>query len=132
MRIIIAGGGEFGSKLAEDLSKEHEVIVIEKDESRAEYLGERLHAVVMFGSAADKTVLKHASAEKCDAVLAVTGDDRTNSGICELAKSFGVKRLVARLNEPSNENIFSGSGCLAINPMDSAVREFRKSIEKRK
>jgi trk system potassium uptake protein TrkA len=128
MRVIIAGGGEFGSRLAEELSKEDEVIVIEKDETRAEYLGDRLHAIVLFGSAADKTVLRHASAEKCDAVLAVTGDDRVNANVCEIAKAFGVKRLVARINDPSNENLFAGTGCLTINLVDSAVREFKKSI----
>jgi len=130
MRVIIAGGGEFGVRLAEDLAKENEVIIVEKDEGRAEYLGEKLSSIVLFGDAGDKQVLKHANAEKCDALFAATGDDKVNSDICELAKSFGIKRLVARLNDPGKSYLFSKSGAAAINIMDSAVREFRKVIEK--
>ena len=128
MRVVIAGGGEFGVRLAESFSKD-DVILIEKDESRAESLGEKLHAVVLFGSAADKTVLRHASAEKCDALFVVTGDDKTNASVCELAKSMGVKKIVSRLNDASNLGLFSG--VVTINVMDSAVREFMKAAKKR-
>jgi trk system potassium uptake protein TrkA len=130
MRVIIAGGGEFGVRLAEQLAGENEVILIEKDEGRAEYLGEKLNSIVLFGDATEKQVLKHANAEKCDALLAATGDDKSNSAICELAKSFGIKRLASRLNDPGKADLFSGSGAAAINVMDSAVREFRKILEK--
>jgi len=130
MRVIIAGGGEFGMRLAEGLAKENEVIIIEKDEGRAEYLGEKLNSIVLFGDAAEKQVLKHANAEKCDALFAATGDDKTNSEICELAKSFGIKKLAARLNNPEKTDMFSKSGAATINIMDSAVREFRKVIER--
>jgi len=128
MRVIIAGGGEFGVRLAEELARENEVILIEKDEGRAEYLGEKLSSIVLFGDAGDKQVLKHANAEKCDALLAATGDDKINSAICELAKSFGIKKIAARLNDPEKSDLFSNSGAAAINIVDSAVKEFRKAI----
>ncbi len=128
MRVIIAGGGEFGTRLAEELSRGNEVIVVERDESRAEYLGEKLHSIVLYGSATDKTVLRHASAEKCDSLVAATGDDKINSAVCELAKSFGIKKIVSRLSDPSNEGMFSGTGAVTINLMDSAVKDFMKSI----
>ena len=130
MRVIIAGGGELGARLAEQLAGENEVIVIEKDEGRAEYLGEKLSSIVLFGDATEKQVLKHANAEKCDALLAATSDDKANSAICELAKSFGIKRLAARLNDSGRTDLFSSSGAAAINVMDSAVKEFRKILEK--
>ena len=132
MRVIIAGGGEFGVRLAEELARENEVILIEKDEGRAEYLGEKLSSIVLFGDAAEKNILKHANAEKCGALFAVTGDDRVNSVICELAKSFGIKNVAARLNDPGKRDLFSKSGAATINIMDSAVKEFRKAIEKYK
>jgi len=133
MRVIIAGGGDFGERLAEELSREkNEVILIERDEARAEQLGEKLASIVMFGDATDKGLLRHASIEKCDAVFAVTGDDKINSAVCELAKSFGVKSVAALLNDPGKADMFSGSGASAINIMDSAVREFRKVIERRR
>ena len=130
MRVIIAGGGEFGEKLAEELSREkNEVILIERDEARAEQLGEKLSSIVMFGDATDKGILKHANIEKCDAVFAVTGDDTINSAVCELAKSLGVKRVASLLNDAEKCDLFSKSGAATINIMDSAVREFRKVIE---
>lgn len=132
MRVIIAGGGEFGVRLAEELAKDSEVIVIEKDEARAEYLGEKLNSIVLFGDAADSQVMKHANAEKCDALLAVTGDDKVNSAVCELGKSFGIKRMAARLNDPEKGELFSGHGAVPINIMHSAVKEFRKAISGKK
>jgi trk system potassium uptake protein TrkA len=131
MRVIVAGGGEFGARLSESLFRDkHDVILIEKDEERAEHLGERLSSIVFFGDASDKVMLKKANAEKCDVVFAVTGDDRTNSSICESARSFGVKRLIARLNDPAKEDVFP-HGVVSINLTDSAVREFKAVIGKR-
>jgi len=132
MRIIIAGGGEFGVRLAEELAKENEVILIEKDEGRAEYLGGKLSSIVLFGDATDRQVLKHANADKCDVMFAVTGDDKTNSAICELANSFGIKKIAARLNDPGKVDLFSKSGAAAINVIDSAVKEFRKVVFEKK
>ena len=132
MRIIIAGGGEFGVRLAESLAKGNDIILIEKDEGRAEYLGEKLNSIVLFGDAVDKNVLKHANAEKCDALFAVTTDDRVNSEICDLAKSFGIKKVAARLNDPEKTELFAKSEAATINIVDSAVREFMKAIEKHK
>ena len=130
MRVIIAGGGEFGARLAEGLAKENEIVIIEKDEGRAEYLGEKLSSIVLFGDAGDKQVLKHANAEKCDALFAATADDKANSEICELAKSFRIKKVASRLNNPEKSDLFSKSGAATINIMDCAVREFRKILEK--
>jgi trk system potassium uptake protein TrkA len=130
MRVMIVGGGEFGERLAEELSREKsEVILIEKDEARAEHLGEKLSSIVLFGDATDKGIMKHANIEKCDAVFAVTGDDKINSSVCELAKSFGVKKIAGLLNDPEKSDLFSGSGAATINILDSAVREFKKVIE---
>ncbi|MEM5812088.1 MAG: TrkA family potassium uptake protein [Candidatus Aenigmatarchaeota archaeon] len=126
MRLVIAGGGGFGERLAEEFSKSDDVIVIEKDESRADFLGERLQALVLLGDASDKIILRHAGVERCDVFVAATGDDNTNSSLCELAKSFGVKKIISRLNNPENEGLFSGSGAVTINIMDCAIKEFKR------
>ena len=131
MRVIIAGGGEFGARLAEEMAGENEVIVIEKDEARAEYLGEKLSSIVFFGDASDKDMLRKANADKCNALVAATADDRLNAAICEAAKRLGIKRIAARLNDPDREDLF-GRGVIPINLMDSAVREFRKAISGKK
>ena len=128
MRVIIAGGGELGSRIAEMLAKEKaEVVVIEKDRARAEHLGEKLSAVVLLGNAAEKEMLKHAAADKCHALLALTADDKANSEICKLAKSFKVKKIITRVNTPEKAGVFPAS-VAKINVIEAAAGEFRKAI----
>lgn len=129
MRVLVAGGGEFGARLAESLSRDrHEVIVIEKEESRAEHLGEKLSSIVFYGDASDKDILKKANVEKCQAVFAVTGNDKLNSIICENSRTLGVRKLVARLNDPNKE---FPSGIVPINLIDSAVKDFKAALGKK-
>ncbi|RLJ08403.1 MAG: hypothetical protein DRP16_01445 [Candidatus Aenigmatarchaeota archaeon] len=104
MRIMIVGGGSVGGRLAEILVKEkNEVVVIEKEEKIAEALGERLDALVLYGDATDRKILKDGNIEKCGAFFALTADDKTNLMVCEVAKSFKVPVIVARVNDISNE-----------------------------
>jgi len=133
MRVIIAGGGELGARIAQELAKERaEVVVIEKDQARAEHLGEKLSAVVLLGNAAEKEMLRHASADKCEALLALTGDDKVNSAICLLAKSFRVKKIAARVNNPEKAGMFPASGVIKINVTEAAAKEFRKAIGRKR
>ena len=131
MRIIIAGGGSIGERLGEFLVKEkHDVIIIEKDEKRAEELGEKLDAIVLYGDASDRKVLKDSNIEKCDVFVVMTGDDKTNLMICEVAKTFNVPVIVSRINDPSNEQIFTDLGINAtINITASVILTFKKILE---
>jgi len=130
MRVIIAGGGELGARVAEALTKEkNEVVVIEKDRGKAEYLGEKLRAIVLLGDATEKSMLRHAAADRCHALLALTGDDNTNSEICALGKSFKVKKILARLNTLEKAGIYP-PGVVKINVIDAAAGELRKAIGK--
>ncbi|UCD07534.1 MAG: TrkA family potassium uptake protein [Candidatus Aenigmatarchaeota archaeon] len=132
MKIIIAGGGQLGTKLAELCAKEkHDVVVVEKEEKVAENLGEKLDALILRGDATDRKILKDGNIEHCDALVALTGDDKTNLMICEVAKDFKVPTIVARVNDTSSEEIFMKLGITAsINTTTSAVFAFKKAIEK--
>lgn len=132
MKIIIAGGGQIGTKLAELCTKEkHDVVVVEKEEEIAESLGEKLDALILHGDATDREILKDGDIEHCNALVALTGDDKTNLMICEVAKDFKVPTIVARVNDTSSEEIFMKLGITAsINTTTSAVFAFKKAIEK--
>lgn len=108
MFVIVAGGGKVGFYLAKELVNQgHEVVIIERDAHRAEYVEGELGAIVMVGDAAETTVLREAGAERADLVAAVTGDDEDNLVICQVAKvRFHAGRTIARINNPKNAEIF--------------------------
>ena len=132
MRIIIVGGGDIGTALAEVLIKEkHDVILVESDEKRAEELGEKMDALILHGDASDRKILKDANIQKCGALLTLTSDDKTNLLVCEVAKSFSVPIIISRVNDPSKDQIFSNMGITAtINTRTTAVNAFKQLLEK--
>lgn len=132
MKIIIVGGGSLGEALTEALIKEkNDVVVIEKDEKLAEVLAEKLDALVLHGDGSDIKILKDADYENSDSLVAMTGDDKTNLMVCEMAKSGGVKNIITRINDSSNETIFTKAGISnIINTTTAAVMAFKRSLEK--
>jgi len=131
MRVIVAGGGNMGTKMADFLAREgHDVVVIEKNEKVAEELGGELDALVLCGDASDRKILKDGNIERCDVFVAMTGDDKANLLICEVVKSFNVPIIVTRVNDSSNESIFSDLGISAtINTTTSAILALKKILE---
>ena len=90
MNILIVGGGEVGYIIAERLiSEEHNVTIIEKDETRVAQLNNELDAFVLHGSGINIKRLKQAKIEKVDLFLALTNDDNKNIISCSLAKKLG-------------------------------------------
>lgn len=112
MYIVIVGAGRIGFNLAQKLIQDkHAVTVIEKDKARAEGISQNLDAMVINGDGCEPRYLEDAKVSKADVVAAVTADDEDNLIICQLSKEvFGVKRTVARVNNPRNEHIFTALG----------------------
>lgn len=108
MYAIIAGGGKVGFYLGRELLRqEHELVVIENNMERAEFIARQFGNVVVQGNADEASVLAEAGAERADVVVAVTGDDEDNLVISQVAKKrFGAKRTIARINDPRNEGVF--------------------------
>ena len=64
----------------------------------------------LLSDACELSSLDEASLQRCDVVIASTGDDKANLVISLLAKTeFAVPRTVARVNHPSNEWLFNES-----------------------
>ena len=109
MRVAIAGAGNVGLFIANDLrAAGHEVLLMEQNPSvkaRAETAdGIEWHV----GDACEVSSLREAGLERCDVIVAATGDDEDNLVISLLAKQeFAVPRVIARVNHPQNEWLFN-------------------------
>lgn len=112
MNIVIIGAGRIGFNLAQKLIQDkHTVTVIEKDKTRCEGISLSLDAIVINGDGCEPRFLEDAEVGRADVVVAVTADDEDNLVVCQLAKEvFGVRRTVARVNNPKNEHIFTELG----------------------
>lgn len=101
MLIVIVGAGVIGSNLAQELSQEHEVYLLEADKERADKVGEKLDVKVIVGNGADPSKLTKAPIHQADMVIAVTASDETNVVVCSLASAYGAKFKVARVRNAS-------------------------------
>lgn len=114
MRVVVAGAGNVGTFIADDLVKAgHEVVLVESDADRVAALktmGEPTGVNWLVADACELSELAKASPETADVVAAVTGDDEDNLVISLLAKQeFAVPRVVARVNHPRNRWLFNES-----------------------
>ena len=112
MRIVVVGAGKVGTFIAADLlANGHQVVVVERV---AEQIERRRHgeglagAIWVAADACEVSELARAEPGLADVVLAVTGDDEDNLVVSLLAKQeFAVPRVLARVNHPSNEWMFT-------------------------
>lgn len=104
MKIIIVGGGKVGFYLAKTMrSQGHEAVIVEQDKEQCRTCADLLDVRVCCGDGTSQEVLRTAGAEDADVVAAVTGRDESNLVCCQTArKIFGVKKTVAKVNNPNN------------------------------
>ncbi|NNN16228.1 MAG: TrkA family potassium uptake protein [Acidimicrobiaceae bacterium] len=109
MKVVIAGAGNVGAFIAEDLLKAgHTVLVIEQDETIVSRLRESIPVVWWVADACEVSQLQAAGVEGADVMVAATGDDEDNLVISLLAKQeFMVPRVIARVNHPKNHWLFN-------------------------
>jgi trk system potassium uptake protein TrkA len=122
-RIIIAGGGNIGKRLAETLEPNYRVKIIEQNQSRAEYLAENLGgSIVLMGDAADEDMLMDENIENTDVFCALTNDDEANILSAMLAKRLGARKVMSLINRPSYvELVESGVIDIAISPQQVTI-----------
>jgi len=129
MYIVIVGAGTVGYALATELQgiADHEVVLLDRDRSRAAELREELGEMVAHGDGTEVTFLESVGARRADMMIAVTGDDGTNLVACQVAKHwFKVGRTIARVNNPRNEELFRRLG---IDSTVSATQAIMAQIE---
>jgi trk system potassium uptake protein len=112
MYAIIVGAGKVGYHLGKLLMAEnHEVMLIEKDRAKVSTLSLEFHESIMHGDGSVVEVLKEAGANRADVIVAATGNDEDNLVVCQISKLLFLRpRTIARINNPRNEELFSGLG----------------------
>ena len=123
MNILIVGCGKVGSRLAGVLSREgHDVSIVDREEANFALLPDDFGGVQTLGIPIDQDVLRRAGIESCDALAAVSADDNVNIMVSELAREiFHVPAVVARIYDPSREDVFSHFGLQTVCPTNLTV-----------
>lgn len=113
MYMIVVGGGNVGLYLGKKLiSAGHEVVILERDPRHGQRLASLIgEENVMVGDGCELLTQKDAGFGRADVVVAVTGEDEDNLVVCQMAKTvWNVDRVLARVNDPSHEDIFRQVG----------------------
>jgi trk system potassium uptake protein TrkA len=122
-RLIIAGGGNIGMRLAESLEDRYQIKIIEKNPKRCVYLSENLNsAIVLNGEASQKELLIEESIEETDVFLALTNSDEANIMSSLLAKRLGARKVMTLINNPAYVDLVQGGEIdVAISPQQATI-----------
>lgn len=122
-RVIIAGGGNIGLRLAQTLETENQVKVIERDSKRARKISEQLrNSIVLVGDAADEELLVEENIDSIDVFCALTNSEEANILSAMLAKRLGARRVMALISRPAYAELTQiGSIDVAISPQTVTI-----------
>ena len=122
-RVMIAGGGNIGLRLARALEHDYSVRVIEHNNRRCELLAARLSkALVLTGDTTDEELLEEEGIGEMDLFVAVTNDDENNIMSSLLAKRMGARRVVSLINRRSYVDLLqAGEIDIAISPAQATI-----------
>lgn len=109
-KIMIAGGGNIGYRIAKACETKFDIRIIENKESRSEWLAENLdYALVLRGSCTNETLLAKENVDDIDIFCAITDADEDNIMAGLLAKKLGAKRVISVVNRPSYVDLIQGN-----------------------
>src|SRR5690625_2619757 len=134
MKIVIAGGGEVGIALCEELSNEgNDIILIEKNPDRLERIINKHDITGLVGNGANYENLVEAEVEDCDIFIAVTPEDEINLIGAIIAKKLGAAYTIARVRNPEYAGHMdfvreSLGVSMMINPEMEAAKDISKVI----
>ncbi len=122
-RVVIAGGGNIGVRLALKLEQTNQVKIIERDQKRARVISEQLNkAIVLVGDAADEELMLEENIDNVDVFCALTNAEEANILSAMLAKRLGAHKVMALINRPSYaELVESGTIDIAISPQQVTI-----------
>jgi len=121
MKIIIVGYGRVGTQVLRLLgTKNHSIIILDKNRAVLERTVEQTGVKVLIGDATDPDLLRQAGAESADVLLALTRDENTNLMVAQIARVvFKVPKVMALVYEDSAlaEDCWAADVVVAINPV---------------
>jgi trk system potassium uptake protein TrkA len=130
-RVMIAGGGNIGARLAESLEKEFSVKVIEFSHARCRVLSEHLrHTLVIDGSAAEPQLLAEENIENTDVFCALTNNDESNIMMSMLAKRMGAKKVITLITNPAYAELVGDEIDIAISPQEITIGSLLTHVRK--
>jgi trk system potassium uptake protein TrkA len=122
-RVVIAGGGNIGFRLAQRLEAEHQVKLIERDPRRARRVSEQLsNTIVLSGDAADEELLLEENIDSADVFVAVTNAEEANILSAMLAKRLGCHKVMALINRPAYAELMQSTSIdIALSPQQVTI-----------
>jgi trk system potassium uptake protein TrkA len=122
-RVVIAGGGNIGVRLAKNLENTNQVKVIERGWERARTISEQLNkAIVLHGDAADEELLLEENIDSADVFVALTNSEEANILSAMVAKKLGCNKVMALITRPTYADLVeAGSIDVAISPQQITI-----------
>lgn len=122
-RIMLAGGGNIGKRLAMELEKSFNVKIIEADPHRAAAIADELtESIVLLGDAADEDLLLEENVDHMDVYCALTNADEANIISSMLAKRLGAKTVMALINRATYVDLVQRDIIdIAISPQQATI-----------
>ena len=125
-RLMIAGGGKVGLRLARQMHATVEVKIIEMSRPRCDYLATQLPdgVLVLQGDSTDEELMADENVQDMDLFVALTSDDEDNILACLLAKRMGARRVLALINRKAYADLVQGTQIdIAISPSQAVIGE---------
>ena len=131
-RVIIAGGGEIGARLARAIEPRFSVKLVEQNPERAAQLAESLQrTLVLNADATNRELLLNENIQQCDAFCALTDDDETNIISCLMAKRLGAHQVMALIGNPAYAPLVQGIEIdIAISPEQATTSSLLTHIRR--
>ncbi|WP_455920927.1 Trk system potassium transporter TrkA [Pseudomonas putida] len=122
-RVVIAGGGQIGERLAEAIESRYQVKIIEMSPARCRHLSDTLNStVILQGSASDRDLMVEENIAQADIFLALTNDDEANIMSSLLAKRLGARKVMTIINNPAYMDLVQGGEIdIAISPQLATI-----------
>ncbi len=122
-RVVIAGGGQIGERLAEAIESRYQVKIIEMSPARCRHLSDTLSStVILQGSASDRDLMVEENIAQADIFLALTNDDEANIMSSLLAKRLGARKVMTIINNPAYVDLVQGGEIdIAISPQLATI-----------
>lgn len=125
-RLMMAGGGKVGLRLAREIHDDYQLKIIESQQARCEYLATQLpdSVLVLSGDSTDEDLLTDENVDQMDLFVALTSDDEDNIMSCLLAKRLGARRVLALINRRAYADLVQGTQIdIAISPAQAVIGE---------
>ena len=131
-KVMIAGGGNIGRRLAARLERDYDVKLIDHNKATCALLAEQLHrTLVLQGDATDEDLLEQENIASMDVFCALTNDDEDNIMSALLAKRMGAHRVMALINRSAYVDLVHGGEIdIAISPAQATVGPLLSKIRR--